>query len=64
MLANVILCFFGGYLLDTVFGIRLGTVIFSILIVIGQCIFALGASIDNFNVMLAGRFVFQLGGDS
>ncbi|XP_072033850.1 lysosomal dipeptide transporter MFSD1-like [Amphiura filiformis] len=61
---NVLLCFFGGFLLDRVFGIRLGTVIFSIFIVLGQCIFALGASLNSYNIMLAGRFVFGLGGEN
>uniref|UniRef100_A0A4W3JN39 Lysosomal dipeptide transporter MFSD1 n=1 Tax=Callorhinchus milii TaxID=7868 RepID=A0A4W3JN39_CALMI len=36
---NVILCFFGGFLLDRVFGIRLGTIIFSLFVVLGQVIF-------------------------
>ena len=55
---NVILCFFGGFLLDTVFGIRLGAIIFAGLICIGQVIFAGGALMDNFYVMVFGRFVF------
>uniref|UniRef100_A0A8C0F0B8 Lysosomal dipeptide transporter MFSD1 n=1 Tax=Bubo bubo TaxID=30461 RepID=A0A8C0F0B8_BUBBB len=33
---NVVLCFFGGFLIDRVFGIRLGTVIFSIFVCVGQ----------------------------
>jgi hypothetical protein len=33
---NVILCFFGGYLIDKVLGIRLGAIIFSCLITCGQ----------------------------
>jgi len=39
---NVVLCFFGGYLLDRVFGIRLGSILFCLLILVGQLIFALG----------------------
>lgn len=33
---NVILCFFGGFLLDKVFGIRWGTIIFSVFVTVGQ----------------------------
>ena len=33
---NVILSVFGGYLLDRVFGVRLGTVIFSVFVCLGQ----------------------------
>lgn len=55
---NVILSVFGGYLLDRVFGIRLGTVIFSAFICLGQLIFALGAFFNSFATMAAGRFVF------
>ncbi|XP_003745296.1 major facilitator superfamily domain-containing protein 1 [Galendromus occidentalis] len=61
---NVILSFFGGFLIDTVFGIRMGTIIFAGLICIGQVIFAGGALVDNFYVMVLGRFVFGLGGES
>lgn len=55
---NVILCFIGGFLLDSVFGIRLGTVIYMALTLIGQIIFASGAMIDAFWLMMLGRFVF------
>lgn len=55
---NVILCFIGGFLLDSVFGIRLGTVIYMALTLIGQVIFASGAMIDSFWLMMFGRFIF------
>ena len=55
---NVILSIFGGFLLDRVFGIRLGTVVFSAFICLGQVIFALGGFINSFPTMLVGRFVF------
>ncbi|KAL5475426.1 hypothetical protein EMCRGX_G025241 [Ephydatia muelleri] len=61
---NVILALVGGLLMDRVFGVRLGTVIFSALICLGQLIFALGAFFDRYWLMLAGRFVFGLGGES
>lgn len=61
---NVILCFFGGFLLDRVFGIRLGTIIFSLFVCCGQVIFAAGALFNAFWLMELGRFVFGIGGES
>ncbi|XP_068732663.1 lysosomal dipeptide transporter MFSD1-like [Montipora capricornis] len=61
---NVILCFFGGFLLDRVFGVRLGTIIFSSFVLVGQVIFALGAYYHSFMWMEIGRFVFGLGGEN
>ncbi|XP_030072155.1 lysosomal dipeptide transporter MFSD1 [Microcaecilia unicolor] len=61
---NVILCFFGGFLIDRVFGIRLGTIIFSLFVCTGQVIFATGALCNAFWLMEAGRFVFGIGGES
>lgn len=61
---NVILCFFGGFLLDRVFGIRVGTIIFAVFVLIGQVIFASGALCNKFWLMEVGRFVFGIGGES
>uniref|UniRef100_A0A672FYT4 Lysosomal dipeptide transporter MFSD1 n=1 Tax=Salarias fasciatus TaxID=181472 RepID=A0A672FYT4_SALFA len=61
---NVFLCFFGGFLLDRVFGIRLGTILFSLFVCVGQIIFAAGALANQFWVMEMGRFVFGIGGES
>ncbi|XP_029026800.1 major facilitator superfamily domain-containing protein 1 isoform X2 [Betta splendens] len=61
---NVVLCFFGGFLLDRVFGIRLGTIIFSVFVCVGQIIFATGALVNRFWLMEMGRFVFGIGGES
>ncbi|XP_047130283.1 major facilitator superfamily domain-containing protein 1 isoform X1 [Hydra vulgaris] len=61
---NVVLCFFGGFLIDRVFGIRLGAIIFSSFVFLGQVIFALGALTNHFWLMLMGRFVFGIGGES
>ena len=36
---NVILCFFGGFLIDRVFGVRWGAIIFSVIVTIGQVMF-------------------------
>uniref|UniRef100_A0A8C3V5I3 Lysosomal dipeptide transporter MFSD1 n=1 Tax=Catharus ustulatus TaxID=91951 RepID=A0A8C3V5I3_CATUS len=61
---NVVLCFFGGFLIDRVFGIRLGTIIFSIFVCVGQVVFALGALFNTFWLMEVGRFIFGIGGES
>lgn len=55
---NVVLCFLGGFLLDAVFGIRLGTIIYMGLALWGQLIFAWGAYIDAFWMMMLGRLIF------
>jgi len=36
---NVILCFFGGFLIDRVFGVRWGAIIFSAIVTVGQVMF-------------------------
>lgn len=61
---NTILCFFGGFLIDRVFGIRLGAVIFAGCIFLGQLVFAGGAFINSYYVMILGRFIFGIGGES
>ena len=57
---NVILCCFGGFLIDRLLGIRLGAIIFSISIVFGQLVLALGAFSNRFWLMNLGRFMFVL----
>uniref|UniRef100_H3CQI7 Lysosomal dipeptide transporter MFSD1 n=1 Tax=Tetraodon nigroviridis TaxID=99883 RepID=H3CQI7_TETNG len=61
---NVVLCFFGGFLIDRVFGIRLGAIIFSLFVCAGQVIFATGALVNRFWLCEVGRFVFGIGGES
>ncbi|XP_043262920.1 major facilitator superfamily domain-containing protein 1-like [Colletes gigas] len=61
---NVIFCFVGGFLLDSVFGIRLGAIVYMGLSLIGQIIFAAGAMINVFWLMMLGRFVFGIGSES
>lgn len=55
---NVILCFFGGFLIDRVFGIRWGAIIFALLVTVGQIVFAMGAFFNVFEIMQLGRFIF------
>lgn len=61
---NVIMCFFGGVLIDKVLGIRLGAIIFLAILVVGQLMFACGAFTGHFWLMQLGRFVYGLGGES
>jgi MFS family permease len=55
---NIVLCFFGGILIDRVFGIRYGTIWFSITVTAGQALFGYGAYVNNMWLMYVGRFVF------
>ncbi|XP_074602665.1 lysosomal dipeptide transporter MFSD1-like [Brevipalpus obovatus] len=61
---NVILGLFGGFLIDRVVGVRIGTLLFSFFICLGQLILAFGAYVDHFWIMQLGRFVFGLGGEN
>eukprot|EP00096_Caligus_rogercresseyi_P009430 TRINITY_DN3206_c0_g1_i1.p1 TRINITY_DN3206_c0_g1~~TRINITY_DN3206_c0_g1_i1.p1 ORF type:complete len:494 (-),score=137.22 TRINITY_DN3206_c0_g1_i1:197-1678(-) len=61
---NVALPIVGGFLVDTIFGIRLGAIIFGSFICAGQLIFASGALHDSTVLMQVGRFVFGIGGES
>ncbi|XP_067944720.1 lysosomal dipeptide transporter MFSD1-like [Watersipora subatra] len=62
---NIVLAFIGGYLIDKVFGVRLGAIIFAGFCLLGQLLFATGAYIENgYILMCIGRFVFGIGGES
>ncbi|CAH1978651.1 unnamed protein product [Acanthoscelides obtectus] len=61
---NVVLCFLGGFLIDSVFGIRLGAIIYSAFTLGGHAIFALGAYCKTYWLMVLGRFIFGIGGES
>eukprot|EP00126_Sphaerothecum_destruens_P015721 Sdes_comp9758_c0_seq1m1275 len=60
---NVVMCFCGGFLLDQVFGVNFGTIVFSALVCLGQAIVILGAFYGQFWVMGLGRFIFGCGGE-
>ncbi|XP_041985206.1 major facilitator superfamily domain-containing protein 1-like [Aricia agestis] len=61
---NVVLCFIGGYLIDRCFGVRLGAIIYMSIVFIGAVVFALGVYINAFWLMIMGRFIFGIGGES
>ncbi|KJE89648.1 hypothetical protein CAOG_01085 [Capsaspora owczarzaki ATCC 30864] len=61
---NVILCFFGGFLIDRVLGVAWGSILFAGFVLLGQAVVAIGAQSNLFWLMLAGRFIFGIGGES
>ncbi|KAI3390025.1 hypothetical protein SNEBB_001147 [Seison nebaliae] len=61
---NIIMTFVGGYLIDCVFGVRIGTVVFVTVAFIGQSIVAIGAYIGLIWVMYLGRLIFGIGMES
>jgi MFS family permease len=62
-LPNIFLPFFSGVFIDKV-GVRPGLVLFATLIVVSQVLSVLGASLKYYWVLLLGRFVLGLGGES
>ncbi|CAH8540630.1 unnamed protein product [Schistosoma turkestanicum] len=61
---NVVLSFVGGFLIDRVFGIPWGSIIFSIFVLIGQILFGIGAYFKNIPAMYFSRLLFGIGGES
>lgn len=61
-LPNIILPLFGGIIIDKL-SLRISLILFVSLIVIGQAIVTIGAAKFSLGGMLAGRFVFGLGGE-
>ena len=60
---NIVLPFFGGYFTD-LWGARTVNIICSSFILCGQLLVALGAHMQLFSIMIAGRVVFGFGGES
>jgi len=60
---NTVLPFFGGVLVDKL-GCRKMVLIFTCLLIAGQSLFAFGATLNNYYVMIAGRIVYGFGGES
>jgi len=64
---NIGIVLFGGYFIDVI-GLRIGAILFCFLITLGQIVFSFGSSLADHNtayyVMLAGRVIFSLGGES
>eukprot|EP00565_Helicotheca_tamesis_P002112 CAMPEP_0185732246 /NCGR_PEP_ID=MMETSP1171-20130828/15500_1 /TAXON_ID=374046 /ORGANISM="Helicotheca tamensis, Strain CCMP826" /LENGTH=527 /DNA_ID=CAMNT_0028401689 /DNA_START=219 /DNA_END=1802 /DNA_ORIENTATION=+ len=62
-LPNVILPFFGGNIVDRI-GSPICLIVFAALGFLGQLLFAIGTSVKSWAIMLIGRFVYGLGGES
>jgi len=62
-LPNIALPLLGGVLVDRA-GVRFSLLLFSTLITLGQCLFAAGGSAASMELMLIGRALFGLGGES
>ncbi|EGR34415.1 major facilitator superfamily domain protein [Ichthyophthirius multifiliis] len=62
---NIALPLFGGIFIDIV-GVRKGIFIFTFILIIGQLLCSIGVlhSVNNFSVILVGRVIFGLGGES
>ncbi|GAM28642.1 hypothetical protein SAMD00019534_118180 [Acytostelium subglobosum LB1] len=61
---NTVIVFFGGFFIDTIFGLKLGSLLFCTLVLAGQVIFSFSASYKLFWMALLGRTIFGLGGES
>ncbi|KAF2073757.1 hypothetical protein CYY_004926 [Polysphondylium violaceum] len=61
---NTVIVFFGGYLIDSVFGLRKGALIFCCLVMSGQILFAVSGSLKLYWLAVVGRMIFGLGGES
>ena len=58
----MVLPIFGGVFLDKI-GVRMGLILFTTILTIGQLVFVIGGYQANFNMMLAGRVIFGMGGE-
>ena len=60
-LPGIVVCFFGGILFDRVLGVKLGFTIAIIASIIGELLIAIGAYVNQYSVMLLGRFILGIG---
>mmetsp|Transcript_8026 Transcript_8026/g.18928 ORF Transcript_8026/g.18928 Transcript_8026/m.18928 type:complete len:568 (+) Transcript_8026:286-1989(+) len=61
---NTVLVFFGGYFIDKYLGVRWGCFICCSTLVLGQALVSVGTKWHSLYVVLFGRFVFGLGGET
>jgi len=59
---NIILPFIGGILI-TKYGSKIMYLIFALIVLAGQIVFACGIFYDSIYIVLIGRFIFGLGGE-
>ncbi|XP_011403438.1 PREDICTED: major facilitator superfamily domain-containing protein 1-like [Amphimedon queenslandica] len=60
---NVFLCLIGGIIIDKLVGLRLGLLVFVTSVLVGQTIWGVGGLIDNYFIMLVGRFFIGAGNE-
>ena len=58
---NIILCLIGGIVIDRFLGLSRGFILVTLLSLLGEIIFVVGAFVDSFFVMLIGRFILGSG---
>lgn len=61
---NTIECFFTGVLIDKVFGLKTGSLIFALLVFAGQVVYTCGNLTLLFYLMLIGRFIYGMGAET
>jgi len=62
-LPNIVLPFVGGYILDY-FGIKVGILLYNVLIISGQSLFTFGCYTDDYRLLIIGRGIFGIGAES
>ena len=58
---NILLCLIGGIVIDRFLGLSRGFILVTLLSLLGEIIFVVGAFVDNFLIMLTGRFILGSG---
>ena len=61
---NIILCFFAGYLIDSIWGRRKAAIICSSVVATGGLCVALGCWMNSLILAYVGRFIFGIGSES
>jgi len=61
---SIFLGFIGGYLLDNIFGLRFGTALACLFVVLGQVFLSIGAFFGMIELCYFGRFIFGCGGET
>ena len=61
---NTVMAIVGGLLIDKILGLRRATLLFATMIAVGSAVFYFGVLSTSYALMVVGRTVFGLGGDS
>ncbi|OAF64227.1 hypothetical protein A3Q56_08047 [Intoshia linei] len=63
-LPNIVFAFIGGFVVDSVLGLRNGAITFAITVFVGYTIEIIGVFSNQLWLMCVGRLIFGLGGES